>query len=239
MIALLCPTKARPQQCKRMIESAIATSECRLEIYLDIEKTYPTSAIYDLPQHKRVTYYLAESAPGMPTAHKWNMLAEEAMKSADNKLFMLAADDMVFSTPLWDTALIESYNSLENKTHVYALRDSRSDDGTPHPICTREYIAAMGYFVPPIFLHWFIDTWTVDIAKSNAVFTHLKDYLLIHDKPSDKGHADATHTGIRAMGWHDRDKWVASRCQQFLSQEMCRLKIHLAGAKYRAGSHAA
>lgn len=223
MIALLCPTKARPQQCKRMIESAIATSEGKLEIYLDIERAPIGGAIYDLPKHERLTYCLSESAPGLPTAHKWNMLAEEAMKNPDNKLCMLAADDMVFSTPLWDQALIESYNSLSVKSHVFALRDSRDENGTPHPIMSREYVEAMGYFVPPIFLHWFIDSWTVEIAKANNCFLHLKDYLLIHDKPSDKGQADATHTGIRAMGWHDRDKWVAEHCGEWLEDQKRKL----------------
>lgn len=206
-----------------MIESAIATSGGKLEVYLDIEPTEPTSAIYDLPENDRITYHVMDSPAGLPTAHKWNMLAEEAMKNPDNKLFMLAADDMVFSTPLWDTALIESYNNLSTKSHVFSLRDSRDENGTPHPIMSREYIEAMGYFVPPIFLHWFVDSWAIEIAKANGCFTHLKDYLLIHDKPSDKGQPDATHTGIRAMGWHDRDKWVAEHCKDWLETQQEKL----------------
>ena len=44
----------------------------------------------------------------------------------------------------------------------------------------------------------------------------MNDYELVHDKPSDKGEADATHTGIRAMGWHARDRWVAEHCRDWL-----------------------
>jgi hypothetical protein len=135
---------------------------------------------------------------------------------------------MVFTTPCWDTALLDHYNALENKIHVYHLRDSRNPDGTPHPIVTREYIEAMGYFLPPIFLHWFIDSWTVDIAKSNGVFTHLKDYELQHIKPSDKGQGDETHNRIRNMGWRERDGWVAEKCKHYLALEKSRLKMMLA-----------
>lgn len=229
MIALLVPTKGRPQQFKRMIESALATSDTHLEVYVNIEGQWEGEEQhqYEFPKHDRIDYFISTSPPGMPTGFKWNLLAEEAMRNG-NKLFMLGADDMVFATPNWDEALISHYNSLENKIHVYSLQDSRDKLGTPHPIMTREWIEAMGYFVPPIFLHWFIDSWTVDIAKSNNIFTHLKDYLLIHDKPSDSGKPDHTHLGIRSMGWQERDAYVARVCQRFLEFEKKRLKTILA-----------
>lgn len=238
MIALLVPTRARPQEFKRMIESALKTSDSHLEVYVNVERDLSTSSLYEFPKSDRVDYFVTDSPAGFPTAQKWNILAEEAMKNG-NKLFMLAADDMVFATPLWDRALIDHYNALENKIHCYALQDSRDENGTPHIIVTREWIEALGYFVPPIFLHWNIDSWTVEIAKANNCFTHLKDYLLIHDKPSDKGQGDSTHTGIRAMGWRDRDQWVAEHCQHFKAQEISRLGMALNGKQYRAGVHAA
>ncbi len=149
------------------------------------------------------------------------------MKNDQYKLFMLGADDMVFETPGWDEALIDHYNALENKIHVYHLQDSRSSDGNPHPIVTREYIAAMGYFISPIFLHWFVDTWTCAIAKSNSCFSHLKDYKLAHIKPSDEGKLDETHSRIRQWGWHSRDKWVAEKMAHVLEAEKLRLSIEI------------
>lgn len=164
-----------------------------------------------------------------PTVFMWNELAKEAMKDPANKLFMLCADDVIFSTPLWDEALIEHYNKLENKIHAYSLRDSRDNDGTPHPIVSREWIEAMGYFVVPIFMHWFVDTWTVETARANNCFTHLKDYLLVHDKPSDKGNGDETHNHIRCMGWRERDKQVNDSCQHYLAQEKQKLNWVIQG----------
>lgn len=159
----------------------------------------------------------------MPTAQKWNDLAKCAMENQRYNLFMLGSDDMYFETPGWDKALLDHYNALENKIHVYSLRDSRDPEGTPHPIVTREYIEATGYFLPPIFLHWYVDSWTVGIAKANGCFTHKKDYLLVHDKPSDRGKGDDTHNRIRAWGWRERDEYVAKTCQHFLDAEKVRL----------------
>ena len=133
----------------------------------------------------------------------WNEMAKEAR----GDFFMLAADDIIFSTPCWDQAL-----EIKDKPHVYHYQDSRDTDGTPHPIVNRKWADTLGYFLPPIFMHWYVDTWTVEIAKSKDCFTHLRDYLLIHDKDSDKGLADETHNRIRRMGWRERDKqmWECS-----------------------------
>lgn len=203
-IAILCPTRGRPEQFKRMCESADKTTVTNVEVLAlsNGEDDY------------------AENVPtDLPTVMMWNLLA----KATDAKLLMLGADDTIFTTPGWDEALIDHYNKLENKIHVYALQDSRDPEGTPHPIVTREYIDAMGYFIPPIFLHWFVDTWTVQIAKANNCFTHLKHFGLTHDKPSDRGIIDDTHSRIRRMGWHERDTYVNQSCHHFLDNEIRRL----------------
>lgn len=213
MISILCPTRGRPLQCQRMIDSAVKTSVTPPEIYLAFtEENYG-----DNYTHK-------SEMPDYPTCHKWNKLAGKAMKDPEAKLFMLGADDMIFFTEGWDKALIDHYNALENKIHVYHLRDSRDENGTPHPIVTREYIEVMGYFLPPIFLHWYVDSWTVEMAKANNCFTHMKDFLLIHDKPSDHGESDETHKRIRDRGWHERDKYVNDSCQEILAYEKKRLQ---------------
>jgi hypothetical protein len=160
---------------------------------------------------------------GMPTGFKWNLLAEQAMKDGAT-IFMLCADDIIFSTPCWDKALLEHYRALDNKIHAYHLLDARTGHGTPHPIVTKEYIEAMGYFLPPLMLHWFVDTWTVEIAKAAGCFTHMTDYQLLHDKPSDRGKPDKTHTGIRDMGWHSRDQWTHEHSQHILEFEKRRLQ---------------
>lgn len=222
MIAILCPTRGRPEQCRRMIDSAIKTSSqgTSLRFHLGVgsdipeyEKEFPPSII-------KIHSY----QDNLPTVQKWNMLAEEAKNNPYNGLFMLGADDMIFETAGWDKALIDHYNALENKIHVYALQDSRDETGTPHPIVTREYIEAMGYFLPPIFLHWFCDTWTVEIARANNCFTHLTDYSLRHKKPSDHGNPDETHSRIRSWGWNERDKYVNNKLQPVLEFEKNRLK---------------
>lgn len=220
MIALLCPSRARPDQCKSMIESVYATSSTNPEIYIS------TDAM-DLWAYKEARGIYATDwihlPHGLPTSHKWNILAERALENPQTKLFMLAADDMGFLTTGWDVALLEHYNALDKKQHVYALQDSRDNEGTPHIIVTREWIETMGWFVPPLFLHWYIDSWSVEIAKSAGCFTHLKQFTLAHDKPSDEGMPDETFSLIRSYGWRERDQYVAETCKDWLELQKAKL----------------
>lgn len=222
MITILCPTRGRPAQFQRMVNSARDTAHnpenVRVLFYVGNDEALLQSYRHDMPNCT------------MLIGHPWSAVMASnylAMRCAeffpDTKLYMVGADDMVFATPHWDKALTDAYEALQDKTHVFSLRDSRDSYGTPHPILTHEFVTAMGYFLPPIFLHWFVDSWTVDIAKSNGCFTHLHDYLLIHDKPSDRGVKDETHSRIRTMGHHDRDTYVNSVCQHFLATEKERL----------------
>lgn len=213
MIAILCPTRRRPEQLKRMVDSVHRTSDAK--VYISATEG---DSLSDMCAG------LIVSPDGLPTVHRWNELAKLAMEDEDNKLFMLGSDDTVFTTPLWDQALLDHYNALENKIHVYHLQDSRDKDGTPHPIVTREYIEAMGYFMSPIFNHWFIDSWSVAIGRAVNCFTHIRDYLLEHVKPSDIGKPDETHINIRRAGIHERDKEVNKTCQHFLETEKYRLR---------------
>lgn len=216
MLAILCPTRDRPEQFKRMVES--------------VDKTTVTNPVYVFTGSNGGKSYAHKQYPeDIPTVYMWNDLAQTALANPSIKLFMLGADDMIFTTPGWDKALLDHYDALENKIHVYALQDSRDQDGTPHPIVTREYIESMGYFLPPLFMHWFVDSWTVDVARSNNCFTHLKNFELIHDKPSDKGNGDETHNRIRRMGWRERDGVVNRDMRHVLENEKVRLHFLMKG----------
>lgn len=223
-IAILCPSRGRAKQCNRMIQSVYSTTETPVNIYISASETefLTYKETIDMRKSSKVKIILMCLPDIMPTAFKWNKLAEYAQKDGCT-LFALSADDTVFSTPLWDKALVDHYNALDIKIHAYHLRDSRNEEGTPHPIVTKEYIEAMGYFLPPLFLHWHVDTWTIAMAKHAGCFTHIKDYMLLHDKPSDRGDPDETHNRIRVGGWHDRDMWTHQKCGHLLEVEKKRL----------------
>ena len=196
-IAIICPTRGREKSFKRMCDSVKKTA------YSDVAVFSATNG--------NDSYAPRRFPLDCPTVFMWNTMARDAYDRG-YKMIMLGADDMYFATPGWDEGLMKLYDGTP---HVYALQDSRDKDGTPHPIVTREWMDKMGSFLPPIFLRWYCDTWTVGLAKKLGKFTHLRDFLLVHDKPSDNGIIDNTHFRIRSMGWMERDKGVYEKSQRY------------------------
>lgn len=226
-IALLCPTMGRPHIIPTMIESLFKTANVgNLFLYLgltegetEIEKYIEISKAATARGLKTNIYQFPDWT--LPMCH--NELSKIAMQ---HEIHFGVGDDSIFATPGWDEAVIEAYEKLENKIHVFSLLDNRDHEGMPAPIITRAYIEAMGWRIPPYFMHWYCDTWTTEIAKANNCLTHLKDYLLIHDKKAEQGVTDGTWSRIRSRGGIDRDHYIASRCSHFLEIEINRLKGH-------------
>lgn len=217
---LICPTRSRPDQMRRMWQSALATAHNPENLHLVLGVDHDEQLLHYASAPRGATVCVLRDHG---IVYGVNSMVHSLMQNYQNALFMIAPDDVIFTTPHWDKAITDHYAALKNKAHVYCMRDSRDPDGTPHPIMTREYVDMMGYFFPPIFLHWYVDTWTADIAKSCGIFTHLLDYELMHDKPSDRGKLDDTHYRPRARGWHERDTFVNMTCQHFLEGEKERL----------------
>lgn len=224
-IALITPSRRRPALLKRMWESALKTAtypdQLRLHygIHKEEEQAYGFAMMMCLKGSSQLVFVNDWS-----TVYSANYLAGQALTYEDTTLLMIIGDDAIFDTRGWDKALLDHYAALENKVHLYSLRDSRDENGTPHPIATKEWVLSMGYIATPIFLHWYVDTWMTQIARENRIFTHMKDYLLIHDKPSDHGQGDETHTRIRVRGWKQRDDFVDFTCHHFLDVESNRLR---------------
>jgi hypothetical protein len=126
----------------------------------------------------------------------WNLLA----KHYPAPLMMLAADDMIFETPGWDEMFLEAYE--KQNLCCIVTQDGRGEKSWPHYTVSEEWVEALGYFAPPWFLHWCVDTWTTDLARKAGLLVHLSNVMVRHEKAR-----DATFQRIRALS----DSFGASR----------------------------
>lgn len=225
-IAILCPTMGRPDICKLMIESVRKTAFNLKDIiiYLGLTEGDETRDKYTdmVIKYKELNVQIGlYEFPDwtMPMCH--NELSKIAAK---HELHYGMGDDCMFVTPGWDQALVEVYEKLENKIHVFSLLDNRDSKGMPAPVITKAYIDVMGWRIPPYFMHWYCDTWTTEIAKACGILTHLKDYILVHDKRVEKGIMDDTYWRVRKRGAVDRDAYVDQNCHHWLEVEKERLR---------------
>ena len=74
----------------------------------------------------------------------------------------------------------------------------------PHPTVHKRWIELLGYFVPPFFMHRYLDKYTSDLAINIGRFIEIKDVVFNHLK---KDFFDDA-TGKRSRNWTNYDEYI-------------------------------
>ena len=179
MISICCPSRGRPGLAARMVESinrtVSKTSNVEIMLYLndDDEK------LQEYKQNIDKKYYTI--GPNQSTCLTWNHLANKA----SHDILFLAGDDIQFVTKDWDKNIIRAFDQHADKICMVVPFDGNGKGkgkdllpnnepytltegdvaGSPHFALHRNWIKALGYFVPPFFWHWYVDTYTQTVAR--------------------------------------------------------------------------
>ena len=200
MISLLLPTRGRPDNLGRMYESALSTSEGKIECIVaidDDDESY--EEFFEHPMHN-MTIFRTERKT---LSKYWN----ECYRKANGDILMHCGDDIIFRTMDWDVKVKEAFARYpDNIVFVFGNDGSGVHDGKfgTHGFIHRDWAETIGYFVPPYFSSDYNDTWLNDVAKIIGRHKHV-DMLTEHMHPDlGKGLLDQTHKDRLAR--HARDK---------------------------------
>ena len=156
MISILCPTRKRPANLTRMVQSVRATCTLPQEIICWVDHD---DSSYDAGQFD-VTHIVR--GPRITHSDYWNAL----IPHAHGDLYMMCGDDCVFKTPGWDVMVEEAFAACPDKILLVF-----GDDGCPngkvfatHPIVHRRWVEVVGYFSGPGFSGDYADAWPQDVA---------------------------------------------------------------------------
>ena len=203
-ITLCCPSRGRPDYAKRMQNSAFATAanpeNIKVKFYLN--KDDPMLKQYDLID--------AEIGVDRSTVMSWNVLAEKER----SRMYMLVGDDAEFITTGWDRKFLQQYKKYPDGIFMIGTATGKKHGmihkTSPHPVITREWREALGYFWPFHFHHWCLDNYTNDLANAVKRYIFMEDVLIKVKKIT----KDDTAQRIRTESVHERDKWVYEKTKQ-------------------------
>ncbi len=157
LISILCPTRGRPTEFKRMSDSAfaLATHPRQVEL-IAYHDTDDTSGYYGL---QRVQWVFG---PRIVLSQMWN--ACYSVSRGD--ILMHCGDDIVFRTPGWDTIVRDTFAASEDKILLVHGDDCspNTDALATHGFVHRRWVETVGYFVPPLFSSDWNDVWLTDVA---------------------------------------------------------------------------
>ena len=213
MISILCPSRGRPELANRMIKSATETAGNSIEILLYLNDDDPT-----LEEYKRLIdpkYY--QIGPDRSPGYSWNKLAEEC----SGEILFLMGDDATFETQNWVEKVEKAFNQFPDKIAcVYPYVPGMKKSNNPHFCVHKNWVNTLGYFVPPHFWHWYVDTWTRTVAKSVGRYVCLEDFPL----PIILDPADDTVARKDRLSLRERDHWLWNVTQRYLETDVEILK---------------
>jgi hypothetical protein len=212
-ISILCPTRGRPGNVKRLIDSAIATAAVTPEFvfYVDEDdQTFPQTV--ELPDVRVVR------GERITLSAMWDKCAE----AATGEILMQAGDDIVFRTNGWDEQVRRAFASFPDRL-VFVHGDDGiygSKFGT-HGFIHRAWEDAVGYVVPPYFSSDMADVWLNEVANAinrRVFLPFVTEHMhFINGKASvDKTHQERIDRGGRDNVKEIYDKLAPKRAEEIL-----------------------
>jgi len=226
MISLLLPTRGRPYLMRDLVAAYRNNSHNKnqneLLIYLqndDIKLVEYVNLFREIGLKQDKDFFIADP---YPTGHMWNILADKAK----GDLLCLMGDDVIIETPGWDIKIEEAAKKYEDNIFVITQNDGRSDKnnlGCPHPIVHKRWKEILGFFMPPMFMHRYLDTYTMKLAKELGRYIQLPEVKFAHHKGSVKQDS----TGILSRTWLPLDKYNFDISQRYFQHDLELLRKHL------------
>jgi Glycosyl transferase family 2 len=157
-ISIVVPTRGRPENVRRLVESINSTAEEVPEVVLYIDDDDKASA--DCAQSLGVKHVVG---PRCTLSDCWNRAAQHAT----GDILMVGGDDLVFKTKHWDRMVKQGFASCEDRILLVHGEDGHwGNRFASHPFLHRKWIDTVGYFTPPHFSSDFTDTWLNDVANA-------------------------------------------------------------------------
>ena len=170
-ISILCPTRNRPANVKKLVDSArkLASAPQDLEFlfYVDLDdQSFPSIENVRVIHGPRV----------------WISNAQNTLYSfATGEILMTAGDDMEFLTQGWDDLVRETFQKIPDRIALVFGNDLATHTGkiAVHGFFHRRWVEVLGTWVQPgRGSLW--DLWSTDVAKKLNRFFYLENLLIKH-----------------------------------------------------------
>ena len=164
MISLLTPTRGRPSNMQRFVESAYETATLVTpEVIFYVDEDDLDSIGMAAQLNVRFPHVRTRTGPRTTLSQCWNLAAE----LATGDVLGVMGDDIVFRSPGWDERLTQQFAMVLDGVLMVHGRDGMHDArfGT-HCFISRTWYEACGELFPGIYESEWVDTHLNDVANA-------------------------------------------------------------------------
>jgi hypothetical protein len=196
VISVLVPTRGRPANVARLLESAQETAETEVEFIFYVDEDDASS--HDVIDRHGATRLVG---PRVVLSETWNRCWERAT----HDVAMQCGDDIVFRTYGWDARVLAEFERFPDRiVFVHGEDGIQGDRIGTHGFLHRNWVTTVGYFVPPYFSSDYNDLWLSEVADALGRRVFLPNVYTEHMHPvAGKAQLDATHQ--ERLARHQRD----------------------------------
>jgi hypothetical protein len=169
-LIVIVPTRNRPAQCKRLIESFEETTDNATLLFVTDgdDKSYEG---FDWHGHG-----CAEVNPRASLTQKLNSTAQNILGKYEE--IMWQGDDHEFITPHWDTKILQVRQDW-GSGWLYPNNGRRSDVPETWTV-SRDVVEALGWYANPALAHYYIDNSIAELGKRAGIIKWVSDVKIVH-----------------------------------------------------------
>jgi hypothetical protein len=191
-ISILCPTRGRPDNVRKLVLSALTNAEkpdnIEFLFYVDTDDlSFPKDLVLEFPNQIKVI-----SGPRLWISNSHNVLYAFSI----GEILMTAGDDMEFKTESWDLRVRSQFSSVEDKIALVFGNDNATHAGkiAVHGFFHQHWVHCVGTWVQPgRGVPW--DLWTTENANLLGRLIFLEDMVISHNHYRQGGaHAEFDQT---------------------------------------------
>jgi hypothetical protein len=187
-LCVMLPTRHRPEMARRCIDSfrdTKASGDTDLFLIIDDDDdSYADVTDADKITATRGTLITAVNAAASVLAGHYDAL-------------FLAADDLVFITPGWDTLMLATLEGLGG-TGIVFPDGKRRYDVPEHPLISSDWVRELGHFAEPSVAHFYCDNAWAELGKRTGLIRFCPEAVIEHrhhsvcaDTPHDETYREA------------------------------------------------
>lgn len=199
-IAIIIPSRGRPELMKALIESWEKTTQGGSNIIMGLDTNDPELNNYPIDD-ERFGWLIG---PQKELNEKNNNLARG--RANDYEIIGCLSDDFVFLSKDWEGKVIECQESLKGICYGNDLLQGRNLPTAP--FIHNNIIKALGYAAPPVLKHYYIDNYWLELGMRLNRLQYIPDMIIEHRHwSSGKSIKDETYSKSETLMGQDREAW--------------------------------
>lgn len=199
-LAVLTPSRGRPERFLEMCDAIRDTSDNRVQVFCALDGD--DKAKYQIPSD-----VVCLRGPRQRLAQWTNVLAERALADGYDILAFFG-DDHRPRTQGWDTRVKAAFEQMGSGL-VYCADGLQNERLPTAPFWSSDVIRACGFYYPPVLMHLYADNWWLRLARDINRCSYLGDVLIEHMHPAaQKVESDETYRENDTWYDHDREAFT-------------------------------